>query len=267
MKQSLTLMLDDMLGFSSTNKREIEILRTQIWLKALLHRFHINRYQLQENVYDSTGKNSGIVWKWWNEDYPANLKSVEFVAEKYKKSDEIFKLPLFELLTDKKLTLKQLKTIIDPYLLSENFPMWNFPSTGPNCNNEPFLLNTHEGDSDTLFQRGDIYGFIGILYLVRKAEIKNDVDTHAIHLRYAYKAFPALCRYHHFKHARDELLTALVRIHRRMRSSLYTIAPDFNTLERQILAKELITLRVRRPRHPINRAFIELKAPYKEATY
>jgi len=244
-------------------------LQTISWLKATFHDYKIGPETLQNNVFkkNANDDSSGIVYKWLRGEHHASKTSVDRVAKQYPGSDNFFNSPIFQLLENKRITKTKLEKIISPYLSGPPLRMWNLPFDDQNVNGLPVSLITHEIDSDTLFQRGDAYGFMAILYLVRKAELENDLGNHTYYMKEAYKAFPAFCKNRYFNHNWDDYLTALVKIQSRMNASINLLLPDFDTIKRQVLSQQLITLRALRPRDSTTNRFILLKEPFIEASF
>lgn len=269
MKKSIQDILMSLNRRTACKTSSLKKLQTISWIKTTFHDYKVSPETLQSNVFKKGDDDdaSGIVYKWLRGEHHASKTSVNRVAEQYPGSGDIFNSPIFQLLENKRITKAKLEKIISPYLSEPPLRIWHLPFDDQNVNGLPVSLITHEIDSDTLFQRGDIYGFMAILYLVRKAEIENDLSNHIFYMKDAYRAFPAFCKNRYFNHNWDDYLTALVKIQSRMSASLYLLIPDFDTIKRQALSQQLITLRVLRPMDPMTHRFIPLKEPYREASF
>lgn len=242
--------------------KSFDVLKTRLWLEYVLRTEKISRHELQKQ-YSAGAEPSNIILNWFKGEFSAKPNSVRKVTKKFPGSNFIYDLELFDLMEDKKLSKKRLKEIVSPYInIDDPLDHWNFPLTQ---NGEPngFLTPpATRNDTESLFHRGDLYGFIGILYHVRLAEAMKDYELYVKYIADAYRAFPGLCRYKHFRKRWEELLDALISIQQRMATSTFLVMPDTAKLKEQIFAKEHITYRPFWKRDPITFRFIEPDKPY-----
>lgn len=241
--------------------------RTILWLESIFEEFLLSKDELQTIIMNISCDSSNIVYKWLSRKHSATPNSVDNIAKKLPGSEFIYYFPIFQLLENKPLTNADLEKIIKPYIIPENPRIWAFPDNIENTNSFKPTPDIQEDDYETLIERGDIYGLVGILYLVRKAELKNDVFMHARYLKAAYRAFPAFCRYKHFKKRWPEFYDALEIVSGRLIMSTSLVVPVKYIIENQINAPDHITKRSLRPRDPITMRFTQLELPYIEATY
>lgn len=260
-------ILDKLVNKRRSKSNILGQLRTRLWLESILRDNKITRMQLQK-MYSGDSEPSHIILKWFKGDFTATYKSVDKMEKIIQGSSFIYKLPLFDLLEDKDITEKRLREIVQPYINARNpLSQWDFPYTQNGDSNGLLAPPAFRSDTETLFYRGDIYGFIGILYHVRLAETRKDSDLHLHYISEAYRAFPGLCRYRHFRRRWEELLQALISIHSRLTISSFLIMPNQKLIKEQIFAKEHITYRLFRARDSKSFRFTEPEKPFIVAEF
>ena len=192
--------------------------------------------------------------------------SVAKITSVFPNSDQIYNLPVFDLL-ETGISRAKINQLIATHTISQPpmFTTWQLPAIKVGNQELPMII--HRDDSDQLFQRGDIYGFIAILILLREAELNNDVIRHEALIKDAYRAFPGFCRDKRFKKRWEEFYASLVHIHNNMYSSARLVKPKKEVIKAQIFSKEHRTFRLLRPRSPIDGRFIEPEKPYREAGF
>lgn len=248
-----------------SSKGPVDILRTRVWLEALLRQPGVSRKDIGAAL--SSGEPSGIVLRWLKGEYAAKPGSVSRLAKAFPGSDEIYRLPLFDLLQNRPLRLADLQRITSQYFVSAGpLRYWDFPCAEQVTDSgQRMRLLVLEPDSSSLFERGDINGFIGILYLLRKAEASGDAFAHFTYLCDAYRSLPGACRHVALRNRWRELLDCLELVSARVPTSTMLIQPSREIMERQIKSKTHITRRIQRPRDPKTLRFLELEVPYTVA--
>ena len=228
----------------------------------------INRKTLEE-VISEGDEPSGQVLKWLKGKNTVSASKVSRIDKIFFfGSSEIYFLPLFQLLENRFISKNELKRIVQNISDEERFAFfWKLPDSFRDKTDGLPISILGEENFDTLYQRGGIYSFIAILYLVRKAEANGDGVQHYYAMTYAYKSFPSLARNRHFKRRWRELLAALKQIHLRVPTSWLLVQPNIYVLEEQIKAKYFITYRPHLPRDPISYRFIENEDPFYLATF
>lgn len=245
----------------------IDYLQTRLWVESTLKDYRISRRELEAKL-SGESESSGIVLKWLRGVHYATQVSVDQVAKLYPGSSHIYDLPIFQLLKNKPISKSALKKSVASYLPDSGLQMWSFPLTQNGEDDGWPAPTTHIFDPETLFQRGDIYGFMGLLYLVRKAEIENDHFGHLESIKYAYRALPGLCRYKYFRRRWKEFYEALIGIQCRMPASSMMLMPKRDIIQKQVEAKYHMTLECLRPRDPATfNSPIELELPFLEARF
>ena len=128
-------------------------------------------------------------------------------------------------------------------IIDRVFPAWQLPVSQNGENKEFAIPKMYIYDLDSLFQRGALYGFQCIVYLMRKAEIENNNLAFLEYLKFAYRAFPGLCRYRYFTHRWPQFLDALIRLHSRVPLTVMIVSPNRKVIKRQIENKKHVLRR------------------------
>lgn len=256
-----------LLGKKIGSKDDSDILQTRLWLENILSTYRINRHELSKKILTVHGARTGIILCWLKGKYAVKERHVSLIAGIYEGSDQLYGMPVFELLRNKPISKAKLKKLMSPYLFTNGgLEWWIFPDpTHPESMGIPFapcLIDDAEG----LVERGDIWGFTAILYLVRMAEASNS-HKHLNYMKYAYQALPGLCRDRRFLKRWREVLDCLKKIHYRNLTTMQFLRPLESVIERQIYSKQHITRRLLRPRDPETWRYTELEAAYEIAGF
>ena len=258
-------------GSRSGGKDPADVLRTWVWLEAAFLEHGKSRSDVADslsaraNSPGARNEPTGIVNKWLKGKHVAKPHSVAKLAKVLCGSDEVYHLPVFDLLRNKRIKKSQLNQWVKPYRTTWNgLEFWEFPQHRYKESGELLFRANLLNDSKSLLQRGDIYGFIGILYLVRKAEADNDVELHLEFMKDAYTAFPAAFRHPNFRPRWRQFYDCLFWVHARVPMSLTLCRPKKSVLESQIYADQHTPCRVLRPRNKKGFRFTELELPYAQ---
>lgn len=244
-----------------------DTLRTRIWLETIFREHQLSRDGVAKLLPLGDGEPSGIVLQWLKGKHAAKPSRAARLAKILPGSDFVYNLPLFDLLRNKPVRKSQFDQWVSHYQNPDDrIPLWRFPQPEQSQPSRfpvpPCLLF----DSNALFERGDVYGLIGILYLVRKAEVENDAEAHLDYLKDAYRALPGACRHRAFRRHWREFYNCLLAIHARVPTSLLLLRPEPNVIEAQVTAKTHVTRRILRPRDPLTHRFTELELPFVQAS-
>ncbi len=249
----------------SSNITPIRVLKTRVWVETILQDKHISRIEFQRILHPD--EPTGSVLRWLRGQQIVKSDTVDKHAMLSQLAVSIYHMPVFRLL-EPTISRGELTQLFKQYTIDSPITRWAFD------NLEPFILSENDrarlilvDDSDGLFRMGGVYGFIGILMLLRKAELDKDASRHFELMKDAYRAFPGFCRNRHFKSHWKEFLDALICIHGNMHTSSMLIKPRIGIIRQQIYAKEHITERSLRPRSPVDGTFIELEDPFVLAQF
>ena len=259
---------------SNSNK----LLRVRVWLEHILKSEKTNVKKLNELMFLGEGRNSRTITRWLSGNYLPSNNSLNKMFKCFPNSRGIYEHPVFTLL-ETNITKKRLKELIHRYTkLTSLHPepdknsnclkieVWNFPSTSES--RRSYRENCFQlFDAESLFQRGDEWGFIGILILLRQAELERNSDYHLHYIKYAYKAFPAFARSSLFYKRRHDFFDELQKFNSRFYTTQISVRPRYEIIERQIHDKDFHPQSVLRPMNPRTGRYEEVDEPYIEAKF
>lgn len=241
--------------------------------------------------------------EWYKGKTTIKKNSVYRIAKKLRGSEHIYNLPLWRLLDHRAKSRSKLKKLIDPYTWDGPLgDTWTFPNDinklgrdnltprhSPWFSIDEEKLKELDGyydwifpiwsrrfklyavlppilmkeDSKGLYERGDIFGFIGNLALVRQAEITGDIDNLYFHLLYLYASLPALGRISIFKDVWEDILDIIIEIQCNYLTITGLLWPNREMMKRQVKSKDHFTQRSLRPRVMKTGQYRELPLPVK----
>lgn len=241
-------------------------LQTKIWLDCIFREHGLGQTEL-ETIITKGAEPTRQVYKWLRGDNCVTKAKVMQVDKNIPGSQEVFNLPLFDLLKNVAIRKAELDRIVSDYIDSSNeLLFWRLPESYKGKTDGSPIPIIHPDNLDMLYQRGGIFSFIAILYLVRRAEAEGDTYLHLEAVKHAYKSFPSIARHQDFISHWQDLFRAFRLIHLRVTTTFLLVQPDIGVIKQQIESENFITLRELRPRHPITHRFIDNDPPYKEST-
>jgi hypothetical protein len=268
MRYSIKERLHRLMKKRVPSKDEAEILRNKVWLENILQNHGVGRKELAKLIDTKGGESTRTVSRWFKGTHAAKQKHVKEVAKIFEGSELFYELPVFRLLMNKPIRKAELTKIVAPYISKiAGLQSWVFPDPYQPENKDlpfpPCFIN----DTETLIERGDLYGFTAIIYLVRLAEAERNALNHMLYIQCAYRALPGLCRHPLFAKYWEEALSCLKNIHYREMTSILLVRPIDAIIKKQIFSPEHITRRLLRPRDPETHRFTELETPYELAEF
>ncbi|MEZ5506442.1 MAG: hypothetical protein R3F38_10880 [Gammaproteobacteria bacterium] len=267
MHLSLDEKIVRMTGNRLNKKTEAEVLQTRIWLENIFRTRKISRGEFTKKI-SKNQEPTGIVLKWLKGIHAAKNSQVSEISKLFPGSQEIYLWPVFELLKNKPIPVSKLDSLMSEYIVTlAKLKCWDFPQpVHANQGDYPFPP-IYLYDSEGLFERGDVFGFTGILYLVRKAEAERDSDRHFDAMMHAYRAFPAMCRTTPILSRWREALHCLRLIHARVLTTTMLLRPNIDIIEKQIMSKTHITRRISRERDQLTGRFSDIELPFQIAGF
>lgn len=243
------------------------ILRTRIWLENIFYTEKIKRIKLGK-VLAKDGESTGIVLKWLIGRHCVEEGKVFEVEETFKGSSAIYFNPIFDLLSPKRLTRSKLNSLSSVYISEyHGMKVWDFPVPQQKENCDLSFPPTFINDSEMLLERGDFYGFFGLLYRFRMAEIEKDQLKLLSCFADLYRAVPGLCRTKEFKNHLKSILFCLQQFKLKNPFLILSIKSRYGVIRQQVRSKQHITRRALRPRDPVTQHFIELEKPYELSAF
>lgn len=240
-------------------------LRTQAWLSDILLQSGLSVSGLVRKLSEIKGSKNYNLPKKWKKGINITKPTMEWVSNAIApESKDIYNLPLYELLSNRKLSSRKIRRLIQPYekhlFGSSKFPSWSFPNDKVLLRHRRLTLSFLRDDTESLFQRGDIYGFIAILAILREAEAKGDLWKFISALRDAYRCIPSLSYNHPWEDYTDIITQCVCQIHFRSIAATSIMGVDTEILKQQV-ESEFEPKRELRKRDPRTKRFIELEDP------
>ena len=239
---------------------------------------------------------------WYKGETTVKENTVYRIAKKLTGSEHIYNIPLWRLLDHGAKSKSKLNRLIEPYtwdgpfgstwtlpndinkLGSDNltprgspwfsvdeeklkklvgYHAWLFPSWSRRFENVVLPPVLVKDDAKGLYERGDVFGFMGNLALVKQAEIESDFDDLYFNLLYLYSSLPALGRIGIFNDVWEDILKIIIEIQCHYLAITGLLWPNQKMMKRQVQSQEHITQRALRRRDTKTRRFKELPLPVK----
>ncbi|WP_189442458.1 hypothetical protein [Rhodanobacter panaciterrae] len=217
-------------------------------LKAFAERF-VHRGRTESN----------LVTKWKAGSTLPSRSSAVMLEKHLPSTLHMFDLPLYELLGDRALPAHQVEDVITS--LRQKVDMgweWRFPGSPSG------YYNALPNDSSALASRGDLWGFIAIVALVRQAEIQGDELSHLLLSMDMYRALPAALKLPWIAPSTELLQECVNSVRRRMPISAVMYDIDWPVIARHVADPNYEPGYERRI-DPATRKTIEFEDPILEA--
>ena len=235
-------------------------LRTSCCLQFAIHAYG-SETALSKKFYGEKDA-SGLVNKWLHGAHVLTRNSAENLEECAPGVLALYDLPLWALLENRPMGLKEIDRLIAPFRAAPEFwwLFWTFP-------NDDELRETHRyggvmirDDVDGLFQRGDLYGFTAIVAAVRASETEGDPD-HSLACAFMYRALPSIYKLPWIVSQRKQLESCLMALRGRVWMSYMNFDVDWDVIDRQAADPNFEPKRELRKRDPITLRFQQLEDP------
>jgi len=220
------------------HSKDAKVLRTRTWLKSLLSGHGLTKRAIYRTINEND-EATGTVNSWLSGKHSAYPGKVAQVEKHYPGSNYFYYFPLFELLMDTHISRNQLSKIVSPYVIEEKEPlnclMWDFPRNQNNLDSGQLVISRGGLPGETmLLDRFDIYGLMGLVYLLRLAEVQNDTAVHLEYAKHTLRVLPGACRHPFLKPHWPQLFHVLYGIIGRMPSTWKIIQPRRLVIQSQI---------------------------------
>lgn len=235
-------------------------LRSNCWLEFVIQ--HCGSLQRFAKALYGKKTDSKLVGKWLKGLHVPTRSSAENLEEAAPGSLALFDLPLWKLLKNRPMGIKEIDRLMAPFRTDPNcwWQYWSFP------NDEELRVQYRSGgvtvraDLDGLFQRGDVYGFTAIVAAVRTYEVQGN-ELHGEACAAMYRALPALYKLPWFASQRESLEACLNALRVRVWSSALKFDVDWDVINRQAADPEFQPKRELRKREPYTLRFEQLEDP------
>jgi hypothetical protein len=192
---------------------------------------------------------------------PSRLSAV--AVDKYLPGTlEIFDSLLFRFLEDRAMSEKDVIKLLEPYKApSGSSYEWAFPNDWEPGVKRHWVPIALEFDTAALARRGDVWGFIAILGLVRLAEARGDAALHNEACMDMYRALPAMLKLPWLLLHVDLLKQCLHQIRERELFSTMMFDVDWDVITRQAADPSYDPILERRPSELIDDQFTGIEDP------
>ncbi|WP_332940343.1 hypothetical protein [Lysobacter sp. CCNWLW3] len=176
-------------------------------------------------------------------------------------TSKYFQLPFYELMANEPTSVRHVRRIIDRYRSrSTGGHVWKFPDGA-----ETFTML--RDDTGPLVARGDIWGFFGIVALVKLAEANSDAIAHAERCKDLYRAMPAVLKAPWTAPARELLRQCVEGMQARMPLSLLLFDVDWEIIDALAANPMYQPAREKRSRDPETLRFVEHDDPILDSVW
>jgi hypothetical protein len=206
---------------------------------------------------------SRLARKWLKGRHHPALNSAKAVERLLKGTLWVFQLPLAELLRDRPLGARTIRQLAAPYL---NFglhnPLWVFPGDDELFRRRHYRMAfAFSGWTGNLVARGDLWGFLGVLFEVRMQEALSNQGAHLQACRDMYRALPNVLKLPWVAPHEEALFSACERVRRRSEYSFMMFDVDRETIRSQTADPEQEPMRECRKRDPRTLRFLDVADP------
>jgi len=196
MFKSIEDVIDGYLDRKNLRARKARLLRARAWWSKAVAVSGLSPTKFARERVDKGDSKSNLELKWKAGTLP-NLTTVERVSHGLSGVLEVFKHPLFVLLEDRPMTKREVRSIVHPFLVHRNgISTWEFPNDKELQDRLYWTPPSSETDTYQLLMRGDLWGFMALVGLVRDAEAKIEVEQHVIFAKDMVRAIPAAAQFH-----------------------------------------------------------------------
>jgi hypothetical protein len=196
---SMWLTLDDhvrkLTGAVGAGALAARKLRGRVWLSRALSLTGLTAHEFGEKYVYRGRSDSGLVKLWLSGKVSPGRQSIASIDRHLPGSLAFYDLPLFELLEDRPLSRKRVEALLSPYRTPPERPNpWCFPNDKELIEQGLYVGTLQLWDCDTLYRRGDFWGFQAIVGLVRLAEATGQQDFHMVCAQNMFRALPSVLR-------------------------------------------------------------------------
>ena len=243
-------------------------LRGYVWFEYVLWRKGWTRKDMEK--YQSTYSRNTLASKWHNREVSPSDRWVKKMAEEVPGSRRLYDLPLWQLLEDKELSIARINSLMSDYCVGEKILPYRFPDDDlTTTDRKPVVV--YRNDSHGLFERGDIYGFMAIVALVREAEVlanktkaaersEENLD-HEYHMSNLYRALPALGKFDWLNPDFGLLCQVVRSLHNRVDYTSKHLGIDWDIVDGQRRCRYFKPYRNARAMDLLTRRFQEIADP------
>lgn len=235
-------------------------LQAGVWLQYAIHK--LGSAAELAKVVCRDREDSHLVAKWQKAIHLPSRSTVRKLERLVQGGLALFDLPLWKLLENRRLDLKQIDRLMSPFRSGRNDGdgYWKFPNDDELRESGRFGGIWWRDELEQLRQRGDIYGFTAIVAAVRTLEVYG-ADSHCEACAYTYRMLPSLYKFPWFASQRHLLEPCLDTLRRRSRMCWVRFDVDWDVINRQTLDPAFEPKRELRKIDPADLRYVDLEDP------
>jgi hypothetical protein len=214
---------------SAPRTHSVATLRGLVAITFALRESELTPYEFGRGCVDVTEarEDSNLIYKWVRGKTIPSRTKIAQIDRVVSGTLALYDHPFFDLLADRPLTVKQVRSCLRRYANSDaSGPKWRFADDERRLNDGTYIAPLYRSDTSALRKRGDLDGVTVILGLVREAEALGRTHDHMACVSDLYRSLPSLATLPWFRkhrrliawciqrvHFRDLLSFSLLRIH------------------------------------------------------
>lgn len=243
----------------------VKRLRTTAWLDDARTRAGCTSWPEFDKMYVERGRSrSNLGEKWRKGIVEPSRYSAEKLEERLPGTLAVFDSPLWVLLENRRFGQSEVERIMSacrPQKASGLPFFWLFPGDEVRWKQWRCLPTLIMRDTGGLAHRGDMWGFLALLWTVRYAEADGDQELHHLASEDMYRAMPMAIREPWLAEHATVLFELTEAIRARSLYSYCLFDVDFDVIKRQAIDPTYEPVRELRPRDPLTGRFQKVEDP------
>ncbi|MET4569104.1 hypothetical protein ABIE04_001431 [Rhodanobacter soli] len=243
----------------------VERLRTTVWLDDAYTQAGCASWPEFDKKYVERGRSrSNLGEKWRKGTVVPGLYSAKKLNEQLPGTLAVFKSPVWALLENRPFSKPEIGRVMSDYRPGEasGLPFfWLFPNDEARWKQGRCAPTLTMSDTGGLVHRGDMWGFIALLWTMRYAEADGDQQLHHRASQDMYRAMPMAIREPWLANHAAALIELTESIRARSLYSFYLFDVDFDVIKRQAADPTYEPVRELRRRDPVTGRFQEVEDP------
>lgn len=238
------------------------VLRGRAWLDYAMERSELSLELFAKKFIYRDRSRSNLIQRWLTRTSVPSRRSAMAIDKMVPGTLEIFDSLLFRFLEDRAMSACAIVKLLAPYKApSGSGYEWSFPNDEELRAKQHWVPIALEFDTGGLARRGDIWGFIAILGLVRLAEARGEAVLHCEACMDMYRALPAMLKLPWLRAHVDLLKECLDQITHRELFSTMMFDVDWDVIRRQAADPSYDPILERRPPELIDKEFAGIEDP------
>lgn len=269
MRRCLFDVVQNITGTPVDVTQGVKRLRTTAWLNYALTQSGCVTWPEFDKLYVERGRSrSQLGEKWRKGTVEPQRRSAMKVNEGLPGTLAVFDSPLWVLLENRPFSQSEIERIMSDYRPEKSrcIPFfWLFPDDEVRWTQWRCAPTLTVLDTGGLVHRGDMWGFIALLWTMRYAEAVGDQELHHRASEDMYRAMPMALREPWLAEYATEFFKLTEAIRARSMYSFYLFDVDFDVIKRQAMDPTYEPVRELRPQDPVTGRFQEVDDPVLQA--